>query len=299
MQDNQYNSFRILENLVVCAAAAFVLLGTCTRPYSEPAFSRLATVYSLTEYGTFYLEGLENDQPNPFLGTVDKVMVRGRNVGGSVEDGYLISSKPPIMPLVMTAEYLLLNRTLGWDLKDEAHVERIVCTMTMTLVGAAYVLGLIFFLKALYVAHIEPVPRLMLLASLAFGTQLWGFGTMLNNHVPAAGLLLVVLYMAGGLASGALAPKGWRFVVFGFASALVATLDMPCGIYPFLVGLFLVWRFPLPTLTWGVLGAAVPLAVHFGVMLWVTGSPLPVQVYKETYLYEGSPWRHPMGIDGL
>ena len=53
--------------------------------------------------------------------------------------------------------------------------------------------------------------------SLAFCTQLWGYSTTINNHVPAAGALMVALYFAVGLGTGKLAPAAWRFFLFGLA----------------------------------------------------------------------------------
>ena len=63
--------------------------------------------------------------------------------------------------------------------------------------------------------------------------------------------------------------------------------------------MFLLRAHPRATLGWGALGAALPLGVHVAVMLAVTGSPLPVQVHRDWYLYESSYWRHPRGVDAL
>ena len=290
---------RFVEWLVVAVAAVVVLWGTPPRPYGELAVSRLATIYSLTHYGSFYLDAPEGAPPNPFADTIDQVMVKGRRVGAGVADGRMVSSKPPVLPLIMTAEYLVLNKVAGWDLDNEADVPRIVRFMTLTLVGAAYVVALVFFVRLLRLMKIPPAGRIVMLAALAFGTQLWGFGAVLNNHVPAAAMLLVALYSAAGLGTGALAPTGWRFFVFGLASGLVAVLDVPSGIFGFFAAVYLVAKCPGKTLTWALAGAAIPVGIHIAVMIPVTGSPLPVQAHKETYLYETSYWRHPMGVDGL
>ncbi|MBN2308936.1 MAG: hypothetical protein JXR94_08205, partial [Candidatus Hydrogenedentes bacterium] len=297
--DHEDSSYRSLEILILCVAATFVVWGTYARPVGEPALSRLATVYSLTEYGSFCLDPPPGAPSNPFGATIDKVMVRGRAAGNGVVEGVMISSKPPLMPLVMTAEYVVLNKLFGWDLDDEADCEPIVRLMTLSLVGAAYLTALWLFSKTLGVLGCRGPSRAVLVASLAFGTQLWGFSTLLNNHVPAACMVVASVYLALGLGGGALAPKPWRFLLFGLCAGLVPTVDMPAGVFPFLAAVYLVARFPKQMLSWGVLGAAVPLGLHAGVMIAVTGSPLPVQVRHETYLYETAYWRHPMGIDGL
>ena len=74
-------AIRLVEWLVVAVAAVVVLGETPSRPYGELAVSRLATVYSLTHYGSFYLYAPEGAPPNPFADTIDKVMVKGRRVG--------------------------------------------------------------------------------------------------------------------------------------------------------------------------------------------------------------------------
>ena len=72
------------------------------------ATSRLATVWSLTRHHTFYIDRPAGEAPNPFeQRTVDKAMANGR----------LISTKPPILPLLMTGEYIVMRKLLGWQLE--------------------------------------------------------------------------------------------------------------------------------------------------------------------------------------
>lgn len=279
-----------LEVLILCIAAVFVVLGSHTPYLGDTANSRLATVLSLAKYRTFYLDRPPDEPPNPFeQRTIDKVMVNGR----------LISSKPPMLSLLMAGEYLGLKAAFGWDLEAERHVMPVVRFMTLTLVGFAYLLTLVFFRNMLRMFVACPIGRVVSLFGLAFCTQLWGFSTSLNNHVPAACMLVLALYLALGLGASRLPPTPWRFVAFGLAAGLVPTLDMPSAIFILPAGLYLLARFPKQTLLWTLPGAAVPLAIHFGVMTAVTGSPLPVQLRKELYLFENSYWRHPLGIDAL
>ncbi len=283
-------SFRILEDLIVYIAVVFVLLGTYARSFGDTANSRLATVWGLTKHGTWFIDRPLDERPNPFeQRTIDKVMV----------DGRLLSSKPPMLPLLMTAEYIGLNKLVGWDLDDEKDTNQIIRIMSMTLIGGAYLCAVVFSLKILRWFVTDPLTRVILLFALGFCTQLWGYGTNINNHVPAAGMLVVALYFALGLLSGRLPPAPWRFFIFGLTAGLVPTLDLPAVVFVFLAGLYLLARFPRQTLLWAGLGVAIPLGVHFAIMIAVTGGPLPVQVRKELYLYESSYWRHPRGIDAL
>ncbi|MFA6241265.1 MAG: hypothetical protein WC655_10070 [Candidatus Hydrogenedentales bacterium] len=289
-----------VEWLVVALACAVVAYLGIGNEQGDHAYSRLATVYSLTTYGTWYIDRPAGGPPNPFESwTVDKVMVRGIEEDGVIRGGRMISSKPPLLPLVMTGEYLAVRAVTGWSLASEEQTRRILSVMTVTLMGGSYLLALFFFLKTLRLFDIPPGTRILLLVALAFGSQLMGFSTSISNHVPATGLLMVTLYLGLGLSADKLAPVPARFVLFGFFGALVPAVDMPLGIFVVFVGLSLLHRHPRQTLTWVLAGALPPLALHTAIMVAVTGSPLPVQMRKITYLYESSYWRHPMGIDGL
>ncbi|HNT89459.1 MAG TPA: hypothetical protein PKL84_16475, partial [Candidatus Hydrogenedentes bacterium] len=188
---------------------------------------------------------------------------------------------------------------LEWDLSQREDARRIVRVMTVTLIGVAYVAALVFFLLIARWCIPGPWTRLAALFSLAFATQLIGFATHIDNHLPAAGALMAALYFAAGLCSGRLAPQWHRFTLFGLCGGLVFTFDMPVTIFIVFAGLWLVVRFPRQTLLWTTLGLAAPLAVHFAVMVAVTGSPLPIQMRHELYLYAASYWRNPGGLDAL
>ena len=288
------------EFAILAVAAVLAFLEAREGVQGDHAVSRLATVYSLTQYGTWFIDDPNGATPNPFEpNTIDKVMVRGTIANGVVRDGRIISSKPPLLPLLMTGEYWVLRQLTGWQLDDEGQRNATLFALTLSLVGGSYLLILLAFQRTLHLLGIPAWPRVYLLTALAFGTQLWGFSGKMSNHVPAAGMLMLALYLAIGLAGGYLSPKPWRFALFGLSGALAAAIDLPMAIFVATAGVTLFMRFPRQTLLWVSAGAAVPLAIHFAVMVHVTGSPLPVQMRKETYLFESSYWRHPMGIDAL
>ena len=281
--------FRIAELGVIVTALVFALLGA-TYAGGDTAFSRLATVLSLTQHGKWYIDRPPCEEPNLFeQKTIDKVMVGGR----------MLSSKPPILPLAMTGEYLVLNRLFGWDLNDSSERARIVRYMTFSLIGLAYVTALIFMSKTLHLFAFDPLTRLLAITAMAFCTQLWGFAHNINNHMPAACMVMVSTYFALGLGTGKLSPAPWRFFLFGVAGGLVPTLDAPATVFVFIAGLYLLCKFPAKTLCWSAIGAAIPVGTHCAIMIAATGSPLPVQMNAQLYLYEASYWRSPRGIDAL
>lgn len=287
---NQSDQIRTAELMVFVTAAVFVLLGSYPRFAGDTAYSRLATVEALTQHGTWYIDRPEGEEPNRFeQRTIDKVMVKGR----------MLSSKPPMLPLFMTGEYVVLHRVLGLTLDDEDDVKEIIRWMTITFSGIPFLVLLIFFSKTLAFYVTDPASRLFCLVALAFGTQLWGYAATINNHIPAASLVMVSLYFALGLASRKLDPTPGKFIAFGLAAGLVPTIDMPGAIFPFMAGLYLLYTHPELTLRWATIGAGIPLLVHSSIMMHVTGLPLPVQMNESLYLYEASYWRNPRGIDAL
>ncbi len=284
-------AWAILRVLIAALAVSAVLIGTFSSgPPAETARSRLATVVALAHHGTWHIDRPPGEVPISFeKRSIDKVRV----------GEHLISSKPPVLPLAMTAEYIVLKATLGWRLDDDEDLERIVAVMALTFAGIPYLVALLFFDRTAAMLVSSMAGRCVGLAGVAFGTQLLGYATHINNHVPAACLLMIALYFAIGLVSGKLSPAPWRFAAFGLCGALAIAVDMPSGAFVALAGLYLLARFPRQTLTWVALGAIPPLAVHFGVTIAVTGSPLPVQMHEEMYLFENSYWRNPRGVDAL
>lgn len=284
------DAFLILEMVVLAAAAVFAAIGSYSMFFGDTANSRLATVVALVDYGTWRIDRSPDEPPIVFeQRTIDKVVV----------DGRLYSSKPPLLPLFMTAEYLVMNRLFGWSLHNPEDTETIVRWMSITLVGLSYVLTLVFFSKTLRLFIDDPMPRFVALFALAFCTQLWGYSTNVNNHVPAACLLTISVYFGLGLAAGKLDPAPWRFFFFGLTGGLTPAMDMPAGIFVLATGLYLVYKLPKPTLIYTTLGAAIPVGVHVAIMIALTGSPMPVQSNKDYYLYEWSYWRDPRGVDAL
>jgi len=281
----------VARALILAGALGVVLFGVWTAdPPSETARSRLATVVALADHGTWYIDRPAGLPRITFeKHTIDKVKTGNR----------LISSKPPVLSLAMTAEYIALRALLGWDLNNKEDLSRIVSAMSLTFSGIPYLLVLFFFEKTAALFQLPMRSRALALAGLAFGTQLWGFSTHINNHLPAVALLTAALYFALGLTSGRLTPRPWRFALFGLCGSLAITIDFPSGVFVTIMGVFLLTRFPKRTLIWSAIAALPALAVHAGVMMAITGSPLPVQMHEEMYFYESSYWRNPRGVDAL
>ena len=301
---------RVLEMMVIMVAAIFAIMGSHDgENHGNTANSRLATVLSLTEHGTWYIDRPLTEEPNFFeRKIVDKVVVERPVEGADGEEGEpqtelrTLSSKPPILPLLMTAEYVVLNRLFGLELLVKEDRDIILRWMSLTFIACAFIVTLLYFSKILHLFIDDPMTRIICLFALAFGTQLFGYSDNINNHVPGACMLTICLYYALGLGSGKLDPAPWRFFIFGITGGLVPTLDMPGGIFVLIAGIYLARQFSKMNSfwTWVSVGAVIPLGVHFSIMIATTGSMLPVQINKPFYYhYETSYWRNPGGPDGL
>ena len=137
--------------------------------------------------------------------------------------------------------------------------------MSLTFSGIPYLFTLILFERTAALFQTGMRSRTLGLAGLDFGTQLWGFSTHINNHLPAAALLLAALYFALGLTTGRLTPRPWRFAVFGLCGSLAITIDFPSGIFVTIMGIFLLCRFPKQTLIWSTIAALPYIRPHYHV----------------------------------
>ena len=280
--------FRLLEILVIAAAAAEIVCFTSPRILSANDMSRMATVESLVDRGTFTIDG------SPYVGTLDKVEI----------DGHFYSSKPPLYSALMAGEFWILHHFFGLEISpDRRDPNRspplVIWILTVTWVGLPYVVTLIFFRTMLHDWVLSPVVRLVYLFAAAFANHAAGFAVTINNHVPAAVCLFASAYLAVGLIHGKLAPTWWRFVLAGFWAGLLPTMDLPGMFFSAPIALYLVKKFPRETFTWFAFGALPPLAAHFALTIGSTGGWLPVYLRRSLYDYPGSYWLHPHGINNL
>lgn len=257
----------------------------------ETVNSRLATVYALVHQGTWYIDTPLSEPPNPFeVMTVDKVQAT---------NGRMLSSKPPVLPLMMAAEYAVLNKALGWTLNDQDDLRTILRVMIATLIKLPYLVGLVFFALLLRMFVPDDRKATLLLLFLAFASPVLGYSFQINNHTPSAAALCGVLYFGLGIYLEKQPPAAWRFAAFGFCSAFVFVTDIPITVFPATIGFLLLLKFRMPFLFWAAAGAAPLLALHFFLMTIITGSPMPVQTRESMFNFRNSYWRNPIGVDGL
>ncbi len=180
--------------------------------------SRWAQIEALVDYGSPTIER------SRFRDTVDRVIVGEREY----------SNKPPFFSLVGAALYVPLRAATGWRLGDPASGDAAIWVLTFLLIGLPAAAAVALFDRTLGSdAGLSARSRALLTAGCATGTLLFSFAGTLNNHVPAA-----VLLLAAALAARRGAPRA-----AGLWSGFAAAIDLLPGF-----GL-------APFLAWGAAGA--------------------------------------------
>lgn len=206
------------------------------------------------------------------------------------------SSKPPLLVTVLAGEYWLLKNACGWTMQD--HPFEVVRTVLFTVNWLPLVIYLLLFSRLVERFGVGDWDRLFVMAAACLGTFLTTFLTTLNNHTVAAFSVLFAAYPLVRIwVDGR--REGWRFALAGFFGAWAACTELPAAVFGVALFLLLAVRDFRRTLVFFVPAALIPMGAFLLTNYLVTGSIVPVQVRfgSEWYLYEGSHWRNPRGID--
>jgi hypothetical protein len=274
-------------------------------PRAVPTFgsndrSRWDTVRALVDDGTFVIgrrdpAAVSSENPYGDLGiitedgwtTIDKVLHPDRKV--------FLSSKPPMLTVLMAGQYWLLKHTLGWSITDQTYEVVRAGLLTFNVLPFALYLWLVSLLAERFGA--TDWGRLYVVAAAAFGTLLTPFLITFNNHTPAAVAALVALYSA--LRAGfpwrveeqKAGKAGW-LVLAGIATGFLVNCELPAAAFAAVLGLCLLVRAPGRTLLWFAPPVVLFVAVYFSLNYLATGQFLPVYEKLDTpwYQYPGSVW---------
>jgi len=279
----------IIEAIIILVAFLWACMGLKTVFLGDTLTSRFATVYALTYHHTWYINQPPESSPNPFENkTVDKV--KGKKG--------IISSKPPILSLLMTFEYQFL-RWMGYSLDNNQDYKPIARIMIILNVIIPYFVAILLVWKFLYEIKTTQSVRIIVLLSLLYATQWSALASHFTNHVPATSFMIIGLYFIWKSYSISDKVSLIYYLLIGLCASLVYTIDLPLTIFIACAILFLLITKKLKALPWVILGALPILLIHFAIMNHITGNIFPVQISKEPFLFESSYWRHPAGPDAL
>jgi hypothetical protein len=243
--------------------------------------SRYATIESLVDYGTYSID------KSRYVRTIDK---RKAN-------GHFISSKPPTLPTYAAGVYWVYQKFTGKTIADhEGDVVRFVSLFTG---GIFHLVFLIFFYRLCRMLIKKQLALIAVTAAAGFCYLGVAYATAINNHSIAAAIGVAGLFYAYRIRQNLDAGvRSWIYcgLCFGF----MAAVDLPCGIFVPIVGLYLGthnWRRTLLCFLPAVLpGAFCQLLLGY----ISSGSIIPAYVNSELKEFEGSYFNgRQRGIDAL
>jgi hypothetical protein len=260
--------------LIIALVMGMLALKVRITPWgSANTKSRFAMIQCLVEEQTFAIDC------SPYKATMDRVKL----------DEKLYSSKPPLLAFAAASVYFVLH-AFGLTLKDDENL--VVATTNVFFALIPHFVLLVFFLRFLVLLRLRP--HAVVFGMFAIGPSFLGTGyaTDLNNHSPAATLVVIALFYAW---------RAWTeqhdsgtartgdFVKSGLAAGVLPAIDLPSGAVSagVLVLLFVVDK---RRALFAFLPATLPgVVAHFALTYGSTGSIIPVYMRKELYEYPTTP----------
>lgn len=262
-------SIAVLCLIVVYCAS--LLLSCNTMIYPGIDGDRYSFMESLVERGTF-------DVGQSSIRSVDWISVNGT----------FYSGKPPVMNFAGALVYAGLYKA-GYSF---ARTPTTVVAVLM-LVFVVVPLGLLLWAFWRYTlrwhdASWKQRPAAtagIATALLAFASLFPCYGLIFTNHVLAAALLFAAFALAQPRDSN----SHWRLFATGFLAGLSVTVDLLPGTF-FIAGFALASFTMLPwkRQCWFAAGAAIPMALHFGLNRLTLGVWMPSYLIKNAFNYQGS-----------
>lgn len=257
--------------ILLLATWIVVALLTKTVPESAHEYSRLGTVDSLVERGTYQLD------ESIFIDTLDKVS----------SNGHFYSHQPPLLSTLEAPVYWLLHLP-GMRFNNRTRELTVFAFVVLTN-GLALALTVVVFSHLFELAGVPPPARDIYAFVLPLATWLLPYGIVANSHGVSGLLLAVTAYLLLALQwRGATAARcGWLGVALGLLAAI--ELLPLVSFVPLTIG-FLWLRRDVKGAEWRAfaLGLAVPLLAHALINIPITGDVVPAGFHHELFDYPGS-----------
>lgn len=234
--------------------------------------SRWCTIRALGDEGVYEIDKVIAPGQAVLWNTIDKV----RHIGPDGEF-HFYSSKPALLPTMMTGVYKLIKITTGKNLADDTMlVARLMLLLVCVVPWAVY---LFFMAKMINSIPVRDWSRYYVLACAGFGTFLSTFSNTLSNHLPAAISVIISLYFLSEiwrletrsqssqneLKPGERAQVHWaRYFVCGLFAAFAAANELPAAAFLAFAGLLCLLKSPLKAVLAFGSGAILVAAAFFG-----------------------------------
>ncbi len=205
------------------------------------------------------------------------------------------SSKPPLYPLLMAGEALLVNKVTGAAFHDhKVDYLRILVILNQVL---PYLL-MLWCLWLFLLRHVESEwTAYYMLFALSLGMLSFGYSVTINNHTPSA-ILYVFIFLLWENISVKGKDEWWRFLLLGGACGFAFAIELPSGgiaAWFLLLCLANNWKKGIVA---GLI-AVVPVLVSLMIYKYLSGIWKPFYWQPELYRFEGSYWNNPVGLDAV
>ncbi|HEV7300965.1 MAG TPA: hypothetical protein VGN72_16480 [Tepidisphaeraceae bacterium] len=254
--------------LLICLPLLRPLRHADPRQISDHEIARLATVQAMVERGTLALD-FDTFQPE-------------QNVIEVREEFY--ADQPPVFSALLASAYWSMHRL---DVTFATHPALVTYLLTVlgTTLPAAGIAGLVYRMGRLF--ELPRIWRTALAAVVVFGGGVLAYATVLNEHVPAAALVMssaaCLVHIA--LIKRRLSASVW-LTLAGFCAALAMTVDLTAAAFAPLLG-GVVLALPWSRLTRAgalllyILGMVPPILLHLALTIPVTGDWRPGNLHPE------------------
>lgn len=244
---------------------------TKTDPGSAHVYSRLATVESIVDRGTYQIDD------SIFIDTIDKVY----------SNGHFYSHQPPLLSTLEAPVYWVL-RLPGTRFNNRG---RFAMTYAFSLAtnGVALALTVVAFAHLLALAGVASPLRDWFAVLLPMGTWLLPYGLVTNNHGIAGMLLAVLAYLLLLIEWHGINRN--RAIATGLVSGLLVGIELlPIVSFAPLTLIYLVARRDVGRREWIAAGAGFGalLLIHAIINVRITGDVIPAGFHTELFNYPGS-----------
>lgn len=270
------------SRLVSFIAVFIISISSCTVLYfpqrnsvdrTNPG-SRYAAVEALVDYRTFYIDKTLYAKKITTMGH-DSVLI----------DGHYYSSKPPMLSVLTAGVYWIYKSVTGNTIRYNRRSVAMFCNRVMA--GIPHILLLVFFFRFTRLITQNDEAVLAGLGAVCFSFIGAGYATSLNNHSPAAAVLLIGFYYAYRIRNE-IDAKQRHWEISGYFCGFLPTLELPALFISIAVGLYLLFYDWKKTIKLFIPAALVPILIHFILTYVSTGSVLPVYLRSDLYFFEGS-----------
>ena len=232
--------------------------------------SRWAMIYAMVEHGTFSIDQVIKEDRR--WNTIDKVVHRGK-------DGELhqYSSKPPLFPIILAADYWIIHKVTGMSFPEDAVAIQWVMLVTTNVLPFVVFIWLVYLVTSQLTGDFWTVRYLIVAAT--FGTFLSGFLTTLNNHLPAAISVMASIYAVIQIQGRRRIERRWFAIAGGFAAFAVVNELPSLSFFASIVGWLLLYHFKR-TIQITIPVAGVVAIGFFATNYWAHGSLRPPYAHR-------------------